>query len=121
MVEKRAKDGKKLPFVGGWDAHYLLNTCEAETNLYTKKAKPGDHIDTAPGMRTIVFAEDNAIESLKGAIRAGKSVLEHVETGELFGNPELIDLLISEGYVEKMEEHQKKYEKAWKKISQENN
>lgn len=109
LVEKRAKDGKKLPLVGGWDAHYLLNTCDEESNLYTKKIAPGDQIDSAPGMRTIVFAEDASLESLKAAIRDGKSVLEHVETGELFGSPELVDLLVSEGYIEKMREHQEKY------------
>ena len=109
-VEKRAKDGKKIPLVGGWDAHYLLNTCEEEVNLFTKNAVPGFLIDSAPGMRTIVFAEDNSLEALKVAIREGKSVLEHVETGELFGNPELVDLLIKEEYFEKMKEHQKKYE-----------
>lgn len=109
-VKKRAEEGKKLPLVGGWDAHYLLNTCEEETNLYTKTAPPGMHIDSAPGMRTIVFAEDNSLEALKEAIRNGKSVLEHVETGELFGSPELIELLISERYREIMKSHIEKYE-----------
>ena len=108
-IEPRVKDNKKIPLAGGWDAHYLLNGCDDKITLYTKDATPDKHIDSAPGMRTIVFAEDNSLESLKKAIRDGKSVLEHVETGKLFGSSELIDLLISENYFELMNEHVKKH------------
>ena len=107
-VEKRANDGKRLPIVGGWDAHYLNNNCDNEPNLYTSENIPSDQIDAAPGMRTIVFAEDNSLESIKKAIREGKSVLEFVKTGELFGSPELVELLISENYAEKMKEETEK-------------
>lgn len=107
-VEKRANDGKRLPLVGGWDAHLLKKDCDDESNLYTKDKIPSDQIDAAPGMRTIVFAEDNSFESIKKAVREGKSVLEFVKTGELFGSPELVDLLISEGYAEIMKEKTEK-------------
>lgn len=86
-VEKRADRGDKLPLVGGWDAHRLYDIYDNEANLYTKNCTPENQIDSAPGMRTIVFAEDNSFESIKKAIREGKSVLEHVETGKLYGSP----------------------------------
>ncbi len=103
-VEKRANRGDKLPLVGGWDAHRLYDIYDNEANLYTKNCTPENQIDSAPGMRTIVFAEDNSLESIKKAIREGKSVLEHVETSKLYGSPELINTLIENGYFEKIKE-----------------
>ena len=64
-VEKRADRGDKLPLVGGWDAHRLYDIYDNEANLYTKNCTPENQIDSAPGMRTIVFAEDNSFESIK--------------------------------------------------------
>ncbi len=110
IVKKRSENGKKLPLVGGWDSHYITSKNDDAKNLYSKDFSPDKHIDTAPGMRSIVFSEDNSLESMKKAIREGKSVLEHVETGELFGSRELIDLLNKEGYKEKMAELDKAYQ-----------
>lgn len=104
LVKHRAAQGEKLPLVGGWDSHYLKGKNDDCPNLYDGTHTPDRHIDTAPGMRTIVFADDNSLESIRDAIRQGKSVLEHVETGQLFGDPALVQLLQEEGYFEKVRE-----------------
>lgn len=108
-VEHRAREGKKLPLVGGWDSHRIKDKKGLTNALYFKNANPDGHLDSAPKMRTIVFCEDNSFESILSAVRAGKTVLEYVETKELFGSPEYVEALKSRGYIEKMEERVEKY------------
>ena len=104
LVRERAMTGAPLPLAGGWDAHYLLPVYDDKPNLYSSDCIPYKHFEARPGMRTIVFSEDNSLESIRKSIRAGKSVLENVETGNFYGSPELIELLIEEGYPEKIKE-----------------
>ncbi len=101
-LEARAQAGKRLPLIGGWDSH-LIQEKKGLTDVLYGAVSPAGHIDSAPAMRTIVFAEDASFETICQVVREGKSVLEEVETGQLFGSPKLVRILQENGYLETMQ------------------
>ena len=76
----------------------LLEAPELPNCIYNKKYGITQHWDYSSFMRTIVFCEDNSLESIHRALKAGKSVLEEIDTGRMYGSPELIALLEENGY-----------------------
>lgn len=108
-IKERAKAGKKLPLISGWDSHMLKEEKDMPDWLYNESFGVKEHFDHASMMRTIVFAEDNSLEAIKKALNEGKSVVEDTLTDKLYGTPELIDLLLSNGYRERMSELDKEY------------
>lgn len=102
-LEERVQQGKKLALVSGWDSHMLLNVPGLPNCIYDKSFGVKEHFEPSSFMRTIVFAEDNSLESIKAALSEGKSVVEEIDTGKIYGSPHLIKLLEENGYREKME------------------
>lgn len=109
-IKKRAASGKKLSLISGWDSHMLLEAPELPNCIYNKKYGITQHWDHSSFMRTIVFCEDNSLESIHRALKAGKSVLEEIDTGRMYGSPELIALLEENEYAERMHELDIQYE-----------
>ena len=103
-VKNRIKEGKKLPLVSGWDVHYVTPRYGMPNCIYDKNFDVKEHLDDANVVRTIVFAKDNSLNSIKKALNEGKSVIEDTQTGNLYGSPYLIELLNKNGYHEKMKE-----------------
>lgn len=110
-VKNRIKEGKKLPLVSGWDVHYVTPRYGMPNCIYDKNFDVKEHLDDANVVRTIVFAKDNSLNSIKKALNEGKSVIEDTQTGNLYGSPYLIDLLNKNGYHEKMKELDEEYYK----------
>lgn len=108
-IEKRAESGKKLPLISGWDSHMLINSPGMPNCLYSADFRMEKHFDHSSTFRTVVFAEDNSLESIKAALREGKSVLEDAISGKMFGSPELIELLKENGFSEKIRELDNEY------------
>lgn len=109
FLKKRAESGKCLPLISGWDSHMLTPFPEMPNCLYDESCGVGEHFENSQLVRTIVFAPDNSFESIRAALRAGKSVMENIETGKIYGSPKLIKQLEENGYREKMKELDEKY------------
>ena len=103
-IKNRAASGKKLPLISGWDSHMLLEAPGLPNCIYDKENGITQHWNHSSFMRTIVFCEDNSLESIHCALKNGKSVLEEIDTGKMYGSPELIALLEENGYAERMHE-----------------
>lgn len=109
-IKNRAVSGKKLPLISGWDSHMLLTAPGLPNCIYDKEYGVAQHWDHSSFMRTIVFCEDNSLESIHQALEKGKSVLEEIDTGRMYGSPELIALLEKNEYTERMYELDAQYE-----------
>ena len=109
-IKNRAVSGRKLPLISGWDSHMLLTAPGLPNCIYDKEYGVAQHWDHSSFMRTIVFCEDNSLESIHQALEKGKSVLEEIDTGRMYGSPELIALLGKNEYAERMHELDAQYE-----------
>lgn len=96
--KRRDLAGKHTPIAGGWDAHLLLPDRNLPKILYDQNRSPKKHIDTAGDNRTILFAEENSLEAIREAVRAGRTVIEDLETGDLVGPAPLVAFLQENGY-----------------------
>ena len=95
---RREAAGKKTPIVGGWDAHLVLPVPGRPPVLYGPGRSPRGHIDTAGNNRTILFCGENALPAIVEAVRAGRTVIEDLRTGELVGPAPLVRFLKEHGY-----------------------
>ena len=110
-IQNRIDGEKKLPLVSGWDVHYITPVYGMPNCIYDKNFDAKKHLDNAKLVRTIVFAENNSLSSIKKALNEGKSVVEDILTGNLYGSQHLIDLLNKNGYRKKIKELDEEYNK----------
>ncbi|MBL8992666.1 MAG: hypothetical protein JNM63_04950, partial [Spirochaetia bacterium] len=67
-----------------------------------KNRSPKKHIDTSGDNRTILFAEENSLAAIQEAVRAGRTVIEDLDTGDLVGPAPLVNFLRENGYREEI-------------------
>jgi hypothetical protein len=103
MLARRQQAGKRTPIISGWDVHNIIPRPDLRPALYDGQ-KPDGHLDSCGGLRTIVFAPENSLEALVAAVKAERTVVESIRTGELFGPPALVARLEKHGYRERMAE-----------------
>ncbi len=111
IIERRLQKEKKPAVISGWDSHMLFNVPGLPNCIYDKDFGVPQHFDHSSFMRTIVFSEDNSLESIKRALAEGKSVVEEIDTGKIYGAPYLVELLEENGYRETMEKMDCEYNK----------
>lgn len=92
--------GKRTAAVGGWDVHTAVPVRNLPDVLYTRAQPPDGHFETGCDNRTLVFAEENSLEAIVAAVRAGDTAVEKLRTGEIVGPPDLVDHLARHGYRE---------------------
>lgn len=107
----RLENNKKVPLITGFDSHMLNELEENDDCFYSDYKTMFKHIDALGHLRTIVFCDDNSLESIKGALKEGKSVVEDVLNNKFYGNFELIKLLKENDYEKIMHERNLIYEK----------
>lgn len=108
-IKHRSTTGQKLPLISGWDSHMLNDSPGIFDCVYNESVGVPEHFDHSSFFRTIVFAADNSLEEIKKALQRGESVLEDISTGELYGSKHLIELLLENGYAEKIKELDSQY------------
>jgi len=96
----RLASGKVTGTVGGWDLHHALPLRNLPPVLYSADRSPDGHFEAPCDNRTIIEAEENTLPALCAAVRAGRTVVENLRTGDMLGPPDLIAFLKTNGYHE---------------------
>ncbi|NLB69136.1 MAG: hypothetical protein GX804_05570, partial [Lentisphaerae bacterium] len=106
-LDRRAS-GKITALVGGWDLHNTLHLPELPPVLYSSSRPPDGHFEAPTDNRTIVEASENSLSAICAAVRMGRTAVEDMRTGEIFGPPDFVSFLESNGYHEIIGELNKK-------------
>ncbi len=96
----RLASGKITGTVGGWDLHHALPLRNLPPVLYSAERSPDGHFEAPCDNRTIIEAEANTLPAICAAVRAGRTVVENLRTGDMLGPPDLIAFLTTNGYTE---------------------
>jgi hypothetical protein len=96
----RLASGKITGTVGGWDLHHALPLRNLPPVLYSGDRSPDGHFEAPCDNRTIIEAAENTLPAICAAVRAGRTVVENLRTGDMLGPPELVEFLKTNGYPE---------------------
>jgi hypothetical protein len=103
-MERRNREGKKVPVICGWDIHYVLDLPGLPPVLYDTSRTPYGHLDSGGRFRNIIIGADNTFESILAAVRDGRSVIEDMRPGpahgKLYGERRWVKYLEDHGYHE---------------------
>ena len=105
---KRVAAGRRTAVVGGWDVHGAVPAGVIPHVLYTHARPPDGHFETGCDNRTLVLAEENRLEAIVAAVRAGDTAVENMRSGEIIGAPDVVELLTRHGYREAVAELDRK-------------
>ena len=96
----RLASGKITGTVGGWDLHHTLPLRNLPPVLYSAGRSPDGHFEAPCDNRTIIESDENTLPALCAAVRAGRTVVENLRTGEMLGPLDLVEFLKANGYHE---------------------
>ncbi len=82
IIEKRLQKEKKPAVISGWDSHMLFNVPGLPNCIYDKDFGVPQHFDHSSFMRTIVFSEDNSLESIKRRWQKERALLKKLIRGK---------------------------------------